>query len=317
VPGELLAVGLWLALGTISGAVVQRTHFCLMGALADLLVMGSRHRLRAWAAAIAGAAATAGLATAAGLAAPRLPTPALAAAVLGGLGFGFGMVLAGGCLLRNLVRLGAGSVRALIVLAVALASGLVVSWLIPAASPGGLDRGGPWPALAVAVAAAAIALSGGSRAGSVPERAGGLVLGMAAGLALVLPPLGGVGMNAWAALAALPGIAPSTGPVLALLPGLVLGAGLVAWRRGTWRIERFVDGADRARHLVGALLMGSGAALAGGCSFAHGIGGVAVLAPASVATTLAIVAGAAWALRFLETGGLLTGLAALLRPRGA
>lgn len=316
-PGELLGVGLWLALGAVAGAVVQRTHFCIMGALADLLLMGSRHRVRAWAAAIAGAAATAGLATTLGVATPRLPVASLAAAVIGGLAFGFGMVLAGGCLVRNLARLGAGSLRAAVVLALALPSGLAVTWVSPAAPLATLDRSAAWPALAVALAAAAVALTGPRQAATARELGGGLVLGVACGLALVLPALGGGGINAWAALTALPLSGQAGSAVAGLVPGLVLGAGLVAWRGGTWRLERFVDRADRSRHLVGAVLMGGGAALAGGCTFAHGIGGLAVLAPASVLATLGLVAGAAWALRFLETGGVLAGLVALLRPRRA
>lgn len=315
--GELLAVGLWLALGAIAGAIVQRTHFCIMGALADLLVMGSGHRLRAWAAAVAGAAATASLAATLGLSMPRLPAPSPGAALLGGLGFGFGMVLAGGCLVRNLARLGAGSLRALVVLGLALATGLLLTWVVPPAPLTAPGQTGVWAPLAVAAMAAGVAAVGASRTRSARDLAGGLLLGIASGLALVLPPLDGGGINAWTALGAVPAIGASGSAVAGLVPGLVLGAGLVAWRRGTWRIERFVDRADRSRHLVGALLMGAGAALAGGCTFAHGIGGIAVLAPPSVLATLGFVAGAAWALRFLETGGLLAGLAALLRPRGA
>lgn len=316
-PGGLLDVGLWLGLGAAIGAIVQRSHFCIMGALADLLVMRSRQRLCAWAAAVAAAAGTVALAPLLGAPGPAGPAPSWGAALAGGIGFGFGMVLAGGCLLRNLVRLGAGSLRAVLVLTLALGSGLAVTALGPPPHLPTAAGTGPLPQLAIAVAGLALALAGNGRARARGELAGGLALGALAGLALVLPGLGGGGVNAWAALAALPGWGAPGTAVAALVPGLILGAALAARHAGTWRLERFVDRADRRRHVVGALLMGAGAALAGGCSFAHGIGGLAIAAPGSLLVVVGLVAGAAWALRFLETGGLLAGFRALFRFRDA
>ena len=42
-----------LVLGAAFGAVVRRSHFCTMGAVSDLVLFGSRRRLRVWALAIA------------------------------------------------------------------------------------------------------------------------------------------------------------------------------------------------------------------------------------------------------------------------
>jgi uncharacterized membrane protein YedE/YeeE len=105
------------------GAIAQRTHFCTMGALTDAVTMGDFTRLRQWALAIA--VATAGFWA---LAALGQLDPAktlysgnrwlwLSAAV-GGMLFGFGMVLASGCGSKTLVRIGGGNLKSLVVFGV-------------------------------------------------------------------------------------------------------------------------------------------------------------------------------------------------------
>ncbi len=113
-------VGLTFVLAFIFGAVSQRTHFCTMGAIADWVNYGDRTRIHQWGLAIGvailGTQALAGLGlidtTKTIYATPRLTWLAY---LLGGSLFGFGMVLAGGCGSRNLVRLGAGSLKSLVV----------------------------------------------------------------------------------------------------------------------------------------------------------------------------------------------------------
>ncbi len=108
-----------LLLGLLFGALVQRTNFCTMGAISDLVLMGDSNRLRAWmlaaGSAILGSQALhlAGLIDLGGAiyATPRL---GWLGALLGGGAFGFGMVLAGGCGSRNLVRIGAGNLKSLV-----------------------------------------------------------------------------------------------------------------------------------------------------------------------------------------------------------
>lgn len=116
---------LWLAFGlaVMLGWVIQRTHFCTMGALSDLMLMHDATRLRQWALALAVAMLGLGLMTALGwvsplesiYAVPRFPWLSFG---VGGLLFGAGMVLASGCPTKNLVRLGGGSLKALVVLLV-------------------------------------------------------------------------------------------------------------------------------------------------------------------------------------------------------
>jgi uncharacterized membrane protein YedE/YeeE len=110
-----------LPIGMLFGAVVQRTNFCTMGAVSDVVLFGDWRRLRAWLLAIAVAMAGSQVLMAAGLIdldesiylGDRL---FWAGALIGGLLFGIGMVFAGGCGSRNLVRMAAGDLRAFFVI---------------------------------------------------------------------------------------------------------------------------------------------------------------------------------------------------------
>ena len=122
---RLASLVLWaaFALAIGFGAIAQRTHFCTMGAVADVVNMGDWTRARMWALAVA--VALLGFNAMVGLgwiearntyyAAPRL---LWLSAACGGLIFGFGMVLASGCGSKSLVRLGAGNLKSLVVVGV-------------------------------------------------------------------------------------------------------------------------------------------------------------------------------------------------------
>jgi uncharacterized membrane protein YedE/YeeE len=105
------------------GAIAQRTRFCTMGAVADVLSMGDWTRARMWTLAIATAMLGFNAMVAVGwlqagnsiYAGPRL---LWLSSLCGGLLFGVGMVLASGCGSKNLVRLGGGNLKALVVLLV-------------------------------------------------------------------------------------------------------------------------------------------------------------------------------------------------------
>lgn len=116
---------LWaaFALAVAFGAIAQRTHFCTMGALADIVSMGSFARLRMWVLAIAvamlGFNAMVGLGwVEAGKSVYAGERVLWLSAVIGGLMFGFGMVLASGCGSRSLVRVGGGNLKSLVVVLV-------------------------------------------------------------------------------------------------------------------------------------------------------------------------------------------------------
>jgi uncharacterized protein len=111
------------AVSTMLGALMHRTHFCTMGAIADIVNIGDWTRMRMWVAAIGVAIlATQGLALA-DLFDPSktfyaAPTFSWLSDLVGGALFGFGMVLASGCGARSLIRLGTGNLKSLIVLVV-------------------------------------------------------------------------------------------------------------------------------------------------------------------------------------------------------
>lgn len=116
---------LWASfvLSLLFGAIAQRTHFCTMGAVSDIVNMGDWTRMRQWAMALgvamigfAGLVATGWIDPAKTLyASPRW---IWLSALVGGAMFGFGMVLASGCGSKTLVRIGGGSLKSLIVFVV-------------------------------------------------------------------------------------------------------------------------------------------------------------------------------------------------------
>ncbi len=113
---------LWAAFGVafLFGAIAQRTHFCTMGALSDIVHMGDWTRMRMWVMAIGVAiAGFYGLAEMGWIdPAQTFYTPSRVtwlSALLGGALFGFGMVLASGCGSKTLVRVGGGSLKSLVV----------------------------------------------------------------------------------------------------------------------------------------------------------------------------------------------------------
>ena len=115
-----LVASLGFGLGMAFGATAQRTDFCTMGAISDIVFMGSWLRFRAWLLAIAVAMIGSQALHLAGLVdlnASIYTTTNLgwAGAIIGGLLFGFGMTMTGGCGTKTLVRLGAGNLKSLVV----------------------------------------------------------------------------------------------------------------------------------------------------------------------------------------------------------
>jgi uncharacterized membrane protein YedE/YeeE len=113
----------WGAFGLafVFGAVANRSNFCTMGAVSDIVNMGHWGRMRMWLLAIAVAVIGTNLLFYFGLIdlpksiyqRPRVNWLSL---LVGGAAFGVGMSLASGCANKNLVRAGGGSVRSLVVL---------------------------------------------------------------------------------------------------------------------------------------------------------------------------------------------------------
>lgn len=131
----LVATG-GFVIGFLFGAVVQRTGFCTMGGISDALFLDDTRRLRAWLLAIAVAVAGTTILHASGLidigrAFYLTPSLGWIGAILGGLAFGIGMTFTGGCGSKNVARLGAGSLKSLVVLLVlGLVAGMTLRGLV-------------------------------------------------------------------------------------------------------------------------------------------------------------------------------------------
>jgi len=132
---ELLALTRWvlwggLVLGIVLGAVGQATRFCVRGAIADWAGARQPGRLLGWLLAVAVAAVAVQALIALGAFDARR-TLAWSSSLpwlsytLGGLIFGFGMMLGGGCPQRNLVKSGSGDLRALVTLGVTAVAALM------------------------------------------------------------------------------------------------------------------------------------------------------------------------------------------------
>jgi len=112
---------LWgLGLGVIFGFIGSKTNFCTMGAISDVVNMGSWGRMRAWILAIAVAIIGTNLLSYYGYldlsktiyTGSSFPWLTF---VIGGLTFGVGMTLASGCGNKTLLRMGGGNLKSLVV----------------------------------------------------------------------------------------------------------------------------------------------------------------------------------------------------------
>lgn len=114
-------VVLWgLGLGVILGFIASKTNFCTMGAVSDVVNMGSWGRMRAWFLAIAVAIIGTNLLAYNGLLdlSKTIYTGGsfpILIFIVGGLTFGVGMTLASGCGNKTLVRMGGGNLKSLVV----------------------------------------------------------------------------------------------------------------------------------------------------------------------------------------------------------
>jgi len=327
-------------IGLVFGAVGQRTGFCLTSGLKGALVTGDAGRLRGFALALA--AAVLGTRTIeslglVGLASSlyRQPTFSPAPFVVGGLLFGYGMVLANGCGARSLVLLASGNLRSFVVLAclgvaaLAVLTGLLAPLRLQATAlaPSGPAIGPPptlggWLAgfgLPEALASwlAALVLAGLLLAAARPhrlgrgDRVGGLVVGLLVPAGWLVTGWLGADEFEPAPVESLTFVAPvgeaiqyamlATGMVLgfgaAVVGGVLAGALVAALVSRTFRLEGFTTPQRMLRSMAGGAAMGIGGALCLGCSIGQGLTGAATLSVGSLLAATAILAGAALGLR--------------------
>ena len=117
--------GFFLA-AVVMGVAISRTNFCTMGAVSDWVNLRDFGRLGAWMLAIVVTMLSVSILEVSsvfeldGSRPPyRSPTFAWLRYLLGGLMFGVGMTLAGGCVSKNLVRFGGGNLKSFITLIIA------------------------------------------------------------------------------------------------------------------------------------------------------------------------------------------------------
>lgn len=125
-PATAAQIVIWggLVLGLVLGLVGQASRFCVRGAVADWVIFKSPARALSWLLAVGvGAVALQGVISLqlfdAGRSLSWNNTLLWLSHAVGGLVFGYGMILASGCPQRNLVKAGSGNLRALVVLLVA------------------------------------------------------------------------------------------------------------------------------------------------------------------------------------------------------
>jgi uncharacterized protein len=298
---------LGLLTGVAAGAVMTRGGLCFNRALRRAAFERRPTLLRAFAVAVAAqlvllpalvALDVDPLVRAAGAGGPPLLPVAQA---IGGLLFGAGMALAGGCVTGMLWKAGAGSVALALAIAGFAAGELVIrgpgSGIIDALDDasrptrsglGELLAVGYEPlALTIGVAAVALLFAFG-RDGA----AAGLALAAVAALAWVTADLSDYGYGL-----GFVGAADETRRAIeagSRLPfqlwlalGVLAGAALVAQRR-----LRLPDGPRGARAVAGGVLMGIGGSIAHGCNIGHGLTGVPLLSLGSALATACMAAGA-------------------------
>lgn len=306
-----------LAVGAMFGFLGQRTAFCFRRSLVG---EDRRAALGVWVTALAAALIGTQAAVYSGVISfddhrfmnTDLPWLAI---VVGGLLFGAGMVLTRGCVSRLTVLTGSGNLRALTVLLIfaitahatlkgilaplRTALGSVTIPLENAALPGSALI---WTAMIV-IAAIVIALRSGNRAAP-------LVMALLIGL---LVPVAWVGTGYVlyddfdpVAMESLSFTSPAADTLFwtvastsisstfgtGLVGGVLAGALVAALAFGGFQWQSFTSPRETGRYAAGAVLMGVGGVLAGGCTVGAGLAGVPTLSIAAVLAIAAIAVGA-------------------------
>ena len=310
-------------IGLLFGFVAQRSRFCLRAAVIDVWRGRWGARLGVWLLAFATAVVAVQALMLAGwldVGSARQVSNrgSLSGALVGGLLFGVGMVMTRGCASRLLVLSATGNLRALLsglvfaVTAQASMSGALAPWRTEVAGWWMVDGGsarnllarmdqGPGAGLAFGL----LWLAGGVwfslRARNRPWLwLGGMGTGLAVALAwwftyavskASFDPVaaGGLtfsGPSAQWLMRVLHSPAPGWDFDAGMLPAVFAGSALGALARREFKIEGFHNGVAMLRYIGGAIAMGFGAVLAGGCAVGAGLTGGAIF---SLTAWLALV----------------------------
>jgi uncharacterized membrane protein YedE/YeeE len=237
-----------------------------------------------------------------------VPTLLPVAQLVGGLVFGVGMALAGGCITGIFWKSGAGSIATAIAIGgfaigELLADGALSALLAdlddasrPADSSLSQLTGLPYELIAPILGLVALVLI------ARRSQAGlglGVALGVVAALAWVAADIAdyGYGLGFVGAAEGTRDAIADGGPLpfqLYLAIGVIAGGALAI--RGPLHLP---DGARSGRALAGGVLMGIGANAAHGCNIGHGVTGAGLLSIGSLLAVTAMAAGALLTVRYL------------------
>lgn len=309
--------------GGAFGYVIQRGGFCLMRALSNLYLMGDATIVRAYTLALLVAMVGVQALSAAGLVDIPVRPFHWMSNITGGLVFGAGMVLAGGCSGSTWYRVGEGAVGAWIILLgfalgattvrlgvlgplratlqaptigevpPTLATVLGISpWLVILALwiAGGFWLFRPRPAShrgkwswQVTGLAVGVLIAAGWWSSSLGERPVGITFAVNTGELLTYPLVMFPNRVNWS---------------MVMLVAVPIGAFLAAWPAGDFR-WKLPPGWSLVKIFAGGLLMGGGAILGEGCNITQGLTNSATLAVGSLVTIASIVVGCWLTLRAL------------------
>lgn len=340
---------LGVSAGIVLGFAARLNHFCTLSALERHWYAGDSSGLRTWA--LASVSALVGTQFLAHLGLANIdasfylsPDFALTGAVFGGVMFGIGMALVGTCGFGAVVRLGGGSLRALVVLTViglaALATqrGIVARIRIPLVDDLAISLGiagdqsigslvsamvGIPLQVPVAVLVAAVLLYWIFKSSNYRRQGAHIATGLVIGSVI---PFGWWATTFFAAKAFVPVqieagsfVVPVGDSILqlitytgtypdygvGLIAGTLLGAVAAAlWKRDI-RWEACDDARELGRHILGGTLMGIGGVFAMGCTVGQGISGFSTLALSAPVVMASIAFGTRLGLAWLVEGSVL------------
>lgn len=302
-----------LITGIVFGVAAQRSRFCLRAATVEFARRMMDSSVAIWLLTFSTALVWVQGASLLGLLRPEdarmmAVTGTWSGAIIGGLMFGVGMVLARGCSGRLLVLAATGNLRSVVsgLIFAVVAQMSLHGWLAPTRdklarlwmTDGGVNvnllnaLGVPdWSGFALGILIAVLAIYIARKSGMGYQR---LVFGSGVGFAVAL----GWVLTYQLSLAAFEPVTvnsvtfsgPSANtlmfflipdPVLefdvGLVPGVVIGAFAASWLAGEFKFQGFDSEANMRRSMFGAVLMGFGAMLAGGCAIGAGVTGTSIL----------------------------------------
>lgn len=335
--GLVLAIG-GSIIGLLFGFFAQRSRFCLRAAVIEFWHRRFGEKLSIWLLAFSTAVIAVQLMAMTGFldtssARQISARGSLSGALVGGIVFGVGMILTRGCASRLLVLSANGNLRALL-------SGLIFAVTAQASLGGALSPAreavsGLWTidggASRDILAQLNVGHGGGLVLGAIwalaalyfvkrsPTRTFWMWIG---GIGTGLMVAAAWGFSQWVARTSfdpvqIQGItfsgpsaewlmrvlaqpAPKIGFEFGMLPGVFIGSAIGALIGKDFKLEGFGGGYTMPRYIVGAILMGFGSMLAGGCAVGAGVTGGALFAVTAWVTLLGMWIGAGLTDRFID-----------------